>query len=370
MHATELVVRGGHQGAFCTFVNEVGHKQNIKKAAQLSRTFNSRNESQTQMLGWVCRHKVWDAAIRIARQHVARASPQPTQPPRTDRDGPSSQSCTPPASPSSSPEGVMLHTFKGDLLPHMDDWYDHGPPFQTRTARHNWETEFICKRVRVTRRELITILCNKLHLDPDSCNRDRLVTQLEWNCFGSLRTHVDESLKRKFVGISSISPERRDFVRINAPPEDGTCLTAQILMFVELVGFTTDGIVLPHKFRNPPTNDTSVIFALSRWLSPHPNAILRDDRLRPIAPSPFDINHALWTFSKNNRGRGLLSTSTIEKQLGYYDGDSQQERTVNAELERHAVFDLLEPETFKHFVNCTLVDSDGDTIMETITLPF
>ena len=71
-----------------------------------------------------------------------------------------------------------------------------------------------------------------------------------------------------------------------------------------------------------------LLYSLCHAGYPHPNAILRDDRLRPIPPSPFDINHALWTFSKNNRGRGLLSTSTIEKQLGYYDGDSQQERTT------------------------------------------
>ena len=44
VHAPELVERGGHQGAFCTFVNEVGHKNNIKKAAQLSRTLYVQSE--------------------------------------------------------------------------------------------------------------------------------------------------------------------------------------------------------------------------------------------------------------------------------------------------------------------------------------
>ena len=46
------------------------------------------------------------------------------------------------------------------------------------------------------------------------------------------------------------------------------------------------------------------------------------------------------------------------------------ERFANAELERNALFDLLEPETFQKFVNCTIVNTDKQSILETITLPF
>ena len=50
LHMTELVMRGGHHGAFCTFLPEVSHKYNIKMAAKLARTYGSQNLSQEKML--------------------------------------------------------------------------------------------------------------------------------------------------------------------------------------------------------------------------------------------------------------------------------------------------------------------------------
>ena len=231
----------------------------------------------------------------------------------------------------------------------------------------------ISSKVRVTRRELVTILCNKLKLRPEPCNRDWLAMRLQWRCFGSLTTQVNafDNLKRKFVGISGISPGRRDFVRIKSPiaAESGTCLTAQLIMFVEISGFSDDnGLTLPEEFRNPASNDSSVIFALARWLCPHPDAQRRDAKLRPIAPSPLDINHALWKFSTTHRN--LLTRDIIGQHISFYEGDCMTERLENAELERSALFDFLEPETFIQFANCTVVDFDQQSVLETITLPF
>ncbi len=65
-------------------------------------------------------------------------------------------------------------------------------------------------------------------------------------------------------------------------------------MFIEVSGFGVDsGIILPHHLRHPEPNTSTVTLALVRWMSPHPDALLRDSEHRPLCPSPFDINHAL-----------------------------------------------------------------------------
>ena len=70
-------------------------------------------------------------------------------------------------------------------------------------------------------------------------------------------------------------------------------------MFVKVSGLSEAGIDVPEEMRasaHNSCNEKSVTLALVRWLSPHADALLRDDQLRPVCPPPFDINHALWTF--------------------------------------------------------------------------
>ena len=130
------------------------------------------------------------------------------------------------------------------------------------------------------------------------------------------------------------------------------------------------GIVLPESLRNPYLKDRSVEFAFIRWLSPHPNALIRDSKLRPICPPPLDINHALWTYS--TRPRGALTAAVIRKHIDFYHGVTEDERNRSVRSESDAYFDLIQPECFQRFMNCTHVNMDTDThtILETITLPF
>jgi len=75
-------------------------------------------------------------------------------------------------------------------------------------------------------------------------------------------------------------------------------------MFVQVSGFGDGvGIFLPKEMRTPPTNTSSVVLALIRWLSPHPQATERDSEHRPRCPAPFGINHSLWQFTKLPRRR-------------------------------------------------------------------
>ena len=62
----ELVMRGGHHGAFCTFLPEVSHKYNIKLAAKLARTYGSHNTSQNEMLKLVLTHEIYEEAILVS----------------------------------------------------------------------------------------------------------------------------------------------------------------------------------------------------------------------------------------------------------------------------------------------------------------
>lgn len=63
---TELVMRGGHHGAFCTFLAEVSHKHNIKMPAKLARTYRSQNLSQEKMLQLMLNQELYSAAIRVS----------------------------------------------------------------------------------------------------------------------------------------------------------------------------------------------------------------------------------------------------------------------------------------------------------------
>jgi hypothetical protein len=56
----------------------------------------------------------------------------------------------------------------------------------------------------------------------------------------------------------------------------------------------------------------------------------------------------------------------------FYSGDNPDERLLSLENESHAFFDIIQPDSFREFVNCTPINTSTeiDTILETITLPF
>ena len=140
-------------------------------------------------------------------------------------------------------------------------------------------------------------------------------------------------------------------------------------MFVKISGFIDSDISLPQFLRNNTTNEDVVVLALVRWLSPHPDALLRDVDRRPICPSPFDINHSLWTFSKLTRRRAYFSDNLFRRQLHLFPGCNDAQRLENAEKSSWSRFDFIQMESIDKFMNCTFIDNE-DTILETITLPF
>ena len=134
-------------------------------------------------------------------------------------------------------------------------------------------------------------------------------------------------------------------------------------MFVQVCAFgAASGVTLPEHLRNPPTNSSAVTLALVRWLSPHPNAVLRDFHHRPLCPAPFDINHALWRFTKLPNPRVCFTGPHFQRQQHLFEN-----RGTIADISR-AQYDFVQLESIESIMNCTKTNSDS--IMETITLPF
>ena len=67
-HQLELVIRGGHHMAFCSFASEQAHKLFIKLAAQFARVYASINQSQESMLNWVTEYSLFNAVIQYGKQ--------------------------------------------------------------------------------------------------------------------------------------------------------------------------------------------------------------------------------------------------------------------------------------------------------------
>jgi hypothetical protein len=139
-------------------------------------------------------------------------------------------------------------------------------------------------------------------------------------------------------------------------------------MFVRVSGFGVS-IDLPDELRHPLTNDRDVTLSVVRWLSPHPNAILRDSEQRPVCSPPFDINHCLWKFTTLPHRRKSCTGRLFTPQLRLFGADSITQRK-NVDSVSYARYDLIQIQSIDKFMNCTLVDNDGSTILETVTLPF
>ena len=63
-------------------------------------------------------------------------------------------------------------------------------------------------------------------------------------------------------------------------------------MFVQVTGLQQAGVPVPDYLTSPRNNTCNshmVTLALVRWLSPHNNAVARDEQQRPLCPAPFDI---------------------------------------------------------------------------------
>ena len=364
VHAPELVKTFGHHGACCTCVGEAGHKLTLKGAATFSRVYGDKNLTQDHMLRFVQRQSLWSEVYTL------NTGADPMVPNEDDSNADVSSNVD------SSGEHALVENnntrFKLRVpLDYTNNWSTMVPTVQGRPPPL-WGSTFLSKHVLITRNELLTLLRTKLDMEETWDNIARLA-KLQWESFGCvIHEEKEQSVKRKFVGINPVSPGRRDFVRLKGNAE-GTALSAQIIMFIRVSGFRNENIIVPVELRNESTHTctrNSVTLALVRWLSPHPEAMLRDDELRPVCPPPFASNHALWKFTRQRRQRGYFTDHLFARQLHLFPGQDRQSQRRNALSLSYARFGLVNLESLQQFMNCTTADDDNDTILETITLPF
>ena len=227
----------------------------------------------------------------------------------------------------------------------------------------SWKNKFVGRTVRLTRNELLNLLGNKLRIT-GSQRRERnfdddvllKMRNLRWEFFGVLTTP-----SRKFV-VTQPTTTRRDFVRLEDDVSTrGTCLSAQSIMFIHLSGFSANSVPAVD-------DDDSVTYVLVRWLTAHPRALVRDDALRPLCPPPLNINHTLWKFAEEDRP--LLTTRIVNQHITSYPGNTMCESLTQMHSEQRAWFGLVEIDCMREILNCTSVDNDLNTILQTITLPF
>ena len=206
VHAAEQVMRGGHFGAGDTKTVEAAHKNLIKAASKYSRTYASRNETQDHMLLWVLRQELWKAVVKLNSDNLTGIAPA--------------------ANSSSDSDDIEMQLV--NPLPYTDNW-------STACERYDsWGSTFLSKQVLITRAELLTLVAIKLGINPLPRNLKKLKKELTFTSYGGLRI-VKGSQPRQFVGISRISPGRRDFVRIRREEElqedeeEITALSAQVI---------------------------------------------------------------------------------------------------------------------------------------------
>ena len=233
-----------------------------------------------------------------------------------------------------------------------------------------WGATFLSKKVLLARNELLTLLRTKLRMAQTWTNTVLLAKTVHLKCFGSAMLLAD-NYRRKVVGTSSTSPDRHDFVRLKGTV-DNTALSVQVMCFVQVSGLKSANIPVPEDLLEPPTNACNsdrIVFALVRWLSPDPRCLLRDSKFLPLCPPPFGSNHALWTFTKLRCRRGYLSDHLFARQLPLFKGSDRAAQRQHAKTLKYARYDLIQLHSIDTYMNCTTIE-DGQTILESVTLPF
>lgn len=366
-HGRELVETFGHHGAVCTCTTEAGHKSSIKEPAKRGRTYGDKNSTQNGMLLHVQKQELYVAVnqtnVRVLQQNgVVVASAD-------DHDSVSDEGAAiaNPLDPLLVAASVLNQL--RDELHYADCWnemvpLERGPPPM-------WGSTFLSKSVLIARNELLTLLRTKLEMQPTWVNISRLARKVRIRCFGSALLNTHDGNKRRVVGVSRLSP-RRDFVRLKGT-EGNTAMSAQVVCLIHVSGLRNARIPVPESLRVPANNtccDDQVRLAVVRWLSPDPRCLLRDSKSLPLCPPPFGANHALWTFSKNPTRRSYFSDHMFARQLHLFPGSDRETKRQNAMTQKRAMYDLIQLESIDHFMNCTFIDGDHDSIMETVTLPF
>ena len=74
----------------------------------------------------------------------------------------------------------------------------------------------------------------------------------------------------------------------------------------------------------------------------------------------YQTKNTVWIFSDN----------LFARQLDLFPGDDRTSRRRVVMIHSFSRYDFIQLETIECHINCTTLDNDDDSIMETVTLPF
>ena len=263
------------------------------------------------------------------------------------------------------------------------------------------QTRIIHHELRITKLELLDMLCKRLQL-PTTTNTYTLLESLDWS-FGQKLTMSDGEVywatdsKYSFTTDSSSKRQRRDNLLLHGTEDckvtlsDGTvteratALCCQAISFVTIRNLlqTLKDVNVPLDIKNEiqidkkDKNKNSLTLMIVRWFEPHPHAFNRDFRNLPTCPGLFHINHCLWRYARTKRPRRVLWDSGKPTQV-FHDqcfmfGNNAKQQLDRLRNESHAYYALIKISSIKQRVHMApefeeYTSVESSTWLQTVTL--
>ena len=130
----------------------------------------------------------------------------------------------------------------------------------------------------------------------------------------------------------------------------------------------------------PRVREDTLTLIIARWFEPHPRAVERDSKFRPVCPGQMYINQCLWRFAITPRHRralfrrdGVTKTRAVTRQLATF-GQTAVAQDQCLLREKHAYFCLISPDNITGSASmCTMFfpgtcTPDHNTWLQTVTL--
>ena len=265
-----------------------------------------------------------------------------------------------------------------------------------RLASIEQQKRILHHEVRLTRLELLDLMCTKLGL-PTTTNSYTLLETLDWS-FGQKLTMSDGETywstdsQYSFVTDSSSCRRRRDNIILHGSYlaefklSDGTKVKRKTALCCQTICFVTvsnvkdalKNVQMPDDIKTEIDEEyDSLTLLLARWFEPHPTATERDWEHLPICPGIFKINHCLWRYAQTERPRKVLWESGEPTEVfhdqSFMFGKNPKQQLDRLQNESHAYYGLIKLSSIKKRAHMApefheYDSSESSTWLQTITL--
>lgn len=223
------------------------------------------------------------------------------------------------------------------------------------------QRSFLHNQVRLTRAELLDLLCAELEL-PTTMESYRCMEVLRWTIGQKLLMPNVTAYWATDDNYLGQSQQRRDvFLLDGSFTENGvsTAFCCQATCFITISKLDElcerTGRTLPVRLRNE-IHKNSLTFVLARWLTYHNDSWARDSRSHPICPGPLQHTHCLWTFAKTRTPRKMMvdsngNPSSAFRSYSQMFGDTTISQMKRWNSEKRAYYGLVTPRSIMSSCN-------------------